>query len=367
MIFALALLIPAHAQEVVESWTYSDYPNGKDIAGYDGWYGGYKEDPWAGYTAESGNKYAYATTDEGDGEIGSGGAIDNWIVNDGASVEDVLVWSTAYTRDDDTMGLVFNFQDELNFHMLVLVGSTSGGGGGGGGAGSNGYGLDQGTWLIRVEDGKVHEVDSVPDRFDRYTTVAVAASCDDGVLTGWIWNDSSADWGNYDIMVQGEVENCFGPGAVGFYAYNQGGADNFTGFGAVGAYNWDDDSDGIGDDDDNCEFVANPDQEDLDDDGIGAACDDDEGGTDGTGTDGTGTDGTGTDGTGTDGGGTDGGGTDGGGGDGGGGDVGGDGGLLTPGAAKGELTACGCNGAGGAMGGLGLALAAVFGRRRRRA
>ncbi|MEM1002643.1 MAG: gliding motility-associated C-terminal domain-containing protein, partial [Bacteroidota bacterium] len=38
----------------------------------------------------------------------------------------------------------------------------------------------------------------------------------------------------------------------------------------------DDDNDGILDVDDNCQFVANPDQDDNDGDGIGDACDDDD-------------------------------------------------------------------------------------------
>ena len=69
-------------------------------------------------------------------------------------------------------------------------------------------------------------------------------------------------------------------GSIGFYAYNIGGiedGDDYTFFGEVDVFAYDDDDDGVMDDEDNCEDVANEDQQDLDGDGIGSACDDDEG------------------------------------------------------------------------------------------
>ncbi|HCH64781.1 MAG TPA: hypothetical protein DFR83_18385, partial [Deltaproteobacteria bacterium] len=108
---------------------------------------------------------------------------------------------------------------------------------------------------------------------------------------GRYWNDADDAWGDA-IALSGSDSSPLPAGATGVYAYDSGYGDNFliTAFGSLELYAYDDDNDGVIDDNDNCESVANPDQSDRDRDGIGAACDSDDGGGDG-GDDGGGDDG----------------------------------------------------------------------------
>mgnify|MGYP003329751944 CR=1 FL=1 len=51
---------------------------------------------------------AASSTDDNGGSFGSGGAADNWLVNDNIDGTDNYIVTTAWSTDDDTLGLVFN-------------------------------------------------------------------------------------------------------------------------------------------------------------------------------------------------------------------------------------------------------------------
>jgi hypothetical protein len=327
-----ALSLPAAAQDIVDVWSYTDFPNGESIHGRDGWSSGYYEDDWYGYEGQQQN-YALPTTDENGGTWGDGGPHDNWLINDGAEVGDGIIVSSVYSEDDDTIGLVLRWQDPENYLLFLMTGS-------GRDEGSSPVGGGVYAALVEIRDGEATILDQVEDSYDRYTLHAFALGANDDEVFAVLWEDLDTDDDPIIELYAGGVDD-MGIGLGGFYAYDAGydggGGNTNVFFGGVGVAAYDDDSDGVIDDEDNCEQVANPDQADGDGDGIGSACDDDEGGSD------------------------EGGGSTG-------GDVGaGDDDTGLDGDKDLEITACsGCNGAGGAAGGvLAIGLAALAARRRR--
>jgi hypothetical protein len=321
----------------VELWSYGDYPADETLDGIDGWSSGYAEDPWYGVQGQT-QRYAAPLTDDNGGGFGEGGPTDNWLVNDAVEVGDGLVVSSVYSEDNDTVGLVFRWQSPLDYYLLLMTGT-------GRDEGSSPIGGGVYTALVRVSGGQAEVLDTVDASYDLYTLQAIALGANDDTVFAAVWSDTNTD-GEADIQLGADGQPEEGLGLVGFYSYDAGydGGRNSTNvyFGPLGVIGFDEDEDGVIDDEDNCEFVENPDQEDLDGDGIGSACDDDEpSGEDGGGDGGDG-------------------GAD--------GDVGGgtdSGGDRIDSDVK--LTACGgCSGTGGVGVGLvGLLLAAVGARRRR--
>jgi len=331
----LALLAQTASAQDVLLWSYDSYPDEQQLDGLDGWSSGYPEDPWEGYRSEnSGQHYARSMTDDNGGDWGgSPDATDNTLTNAAAVAGDGWMISSIYSEDDDTIGLVFDWHDSSNYYILMMCGT---------GWSTGSSPIEDGVWtgLVRIRDGNAYVLDWVGDSYDSYALQAVAIAVNDGVVVGKVWGGIDPGGDAYIDLIAVDDHPMEGTGRAGFYAYdagiNPGNSDVF--FGAITLYGFDDDGDGVADDEDNCEFVPNPDQQDLDGDGIGSACDDDEG------TGGGSTDGGATDGGGGDAGGADAGGSDAGGGDAGGGDAGGSG------LPDGGLTDGGWTGDGGATG-----------------
>ena len=254
----------------------------------------------------------------------------------------------AYTEDDDTLGVVFNFKMPILWVRLI---------------GTHGDDTNASihrlfpqvrTVLVKVEDGDVEVLEETEQSYTRGTLMQLYR-CNDERVYGIVWMDYEADASDYDIFLNHQDDAPLPRGHAGFYAYDAGGfdSDQVTLFGEITVYAYDDDADGVLDDEDNCEDTATPDQQDLDGDGIGSACDDDEGSSDDGGDDEGSDDGSAADAG--DEGGDDGGGPD----SGGSWDTGSGGGLDTddglslgddrPLATGGDLTLCGCSGTGGAV------------------
>ncbi len=392
---AVAALTGASEAEAAnrEVWRYASWADGRSLSGRDAWASGYGADDWVGVADDAGGTYAAPTTDDNGGAIGEGGAADNWLVNTDHPVAQGYFTAIAYTTDDDTLGLILDQEDALNFYALMIVGPTTGSASDGLTIGSNpiGSGTRRST-LIKVQSGVITELDSAEGvGFPMGSLFKIGIGRNNNQIWARIWSDPSASFSAAETVLVGADTARFGPGSWGVYAYDIGSP--ITAFGEVVLYQYDDDDDGVFDDTDNCETTANPDQLDDDGDGIGAACDPDEaspgdeGGGGGDGTTDTGLPGDGGAGDGADAG------DAGDAGDGGAGDGADSTDSATPGGDEGDAdgsnggdvdlglsedlsgniygdedkaTGCACSGAGSAMGGLGFAIAGLWARRRRR-
>ena len=376
LILLLGVSSPAHAYDLLEYWQYDDYEDDASMVGTDGWTCGFSEDRWEGwYSNDSGASYVQPTTDYNDGDFGGSwgaeGAVDNWLVNESVSVEDGVIRNRLYSEDDDTIGIVFQFQNSRNFYAFLLTNS----------GGNSPVGVDGQMYVLKVSGGDAEILAQTDADYAMGTSVmGVELMVNDGAIQATYWEEEPDRWTDPDVVLTATDPEPFDAGAAGFYSYDAGGTDRGETevyFGTVTVLQLDDDEDGVADDGDNCEFVSNVDQTDSDSDGIGDACDE-AGGTDSGGTGGDG--GTDSGGPGGDGGGTDSGGP--GGGDGGTAASGGEGGaegsgddggagLDDTGAGvdskipDGSLTSCGCASAQVSLGWLSLAAGALLVARRR--
>lgn len=320
----VALLTATALAGTIEAWTAADFPDEEYLAGWQDWESGWEEDPWVGIEYE-GTNYATMIYDaDDDGGFGDGGAHDNYLWNPVELVRQGEFATGAYVDDDDGYGLVFGVSDD-GYYLALFCGVD-------GGDASTCPTDDMevpGAAILRVQGRDVEMLDDV-DRSLEEGDNEVVVSMNDGVLT--------VSFGRSELTT--EVGEDFELTGVGFYGYNQGIYETNGQYDGSSAYYHDasvsfqdDDDDGVPDDTDNCEKVANADQADADGDGLGTACDDAEGG------------------------GEDSGGT----GDSGNDDGNGDGiGLTAPGS-------CGCSTGGPAAGVAAFALAALVSTRRRRA
>ena len=116
----------------------------------------------------------------------------------------------------------------------------------------------------------------------------MAGGVNDGRVFARVWNDPDADWADADVVLSATDDAQIPAGGYGFYAYEAGFDDYPSAFRAITAFQYDDDDDGVADDEDNCEFVPNADQADADGDGVGDAGEDGGGAGEGDGEDQTG-------------------------------------------------------------------------------
>lgn len=393
-LFALLLAGSASAGSV-QIFTGTSFPDGQPLDGTDGWVSGYSEDPWVGFDAGETGEWALPVTDDNGGSPGAGGAADNWLVQDTVSVGDGWLTAEVYTEDDDTVGVVLNQSAPDTYYAFVVFGFRGGPAEDGLTNGSNALGYSEGprAVLYEVDGGTVTILaEQSGTSYQPFTIFKLGIGRNNNTVWGRIWEDRDDAWADATVLSATDTSP-LPAGVAGLYTYDSGlGTEGLlTAFQTVRLYAYDTDDDGIFDDDDNCETVANPDQADADGDGIGSACDDDEGASDGGSDDG-----------GSDGGSGDGG-SDGGGSDGGSGDGGSDGGSGAGGSDTGsptdtggadpgntpaedtgaavewssdglsgseydsdaKATACGCSGTGSAMGGLLLTLGLLTARRRK--
>ncbi len=275
---ALLLTSPAHAYDLLDYWSYDDYSDGESMVGVDGWERGFDEDDWEGYYSDySGSNYVQSTTDYNTGDFGgdwgSGGAIDNWLVNSEVSVEDGVMRVVMYTEDDDTVGVVCRFGNAENY-ILAILGPRGA---------SNPIGTDnEFASIVKIAGGSAEVLATEEWSYTAGSVSGLELSCEDDQITLSYWQEQDDRWASPDEMVTATDSGARRSGSTGFYAYDAGGlresGETRVLFGAIEVLKMDEDEDGVADDDDNCEEDANSDQADADSDGIGDVCDDSSGG-----------------------------------------------------------------------------------------
>ncbi len=351
MLLTLLLLSSAFADDLLV-FDYDDYPDEDGLDGTDGWESGYAADDWEGYrSSSSGRHYAMPQSDDNGGSFGgSSDATDNTLTNEDISVLEGWALASIFTEDDDTLGLVWGWQDSRNYYMLHMTGT---------GSSSGSSPIEGGVWtgIVRIRDGVAEILAETNRSYSRDTLQDVAIGFSDGEVWVKVWSDfgSSSSSTPYISLTATDPSPITAPGRAGFYAYDAGAADReYSYFGPITVYAYDDDGDGVPNDEDTGSG----------DGGAGDGGAGDGGAGDGGAGDGGAGDGGAGDGGAGDGGAGDGGTPDGGGDGGGVGDTG-DGGLAFDGDV--ELTSCeGCSAGGAGFGLFALAPALLAAFRRRR-
>jgi uncharacterized protein (TIGR03382 family) len=255
----LLALNPGYCAEV-NAWDQDSFQGYGRMDGVDGWRSGFDDDRW---WTDGDDAYSDADYNNDDtywlSGYGSGWAADNWLIREGMpQVGQGGVEVNYRNEDDDTIGLVFGHRGSNTFY---LAGTSS----------DNapppfGFENSSRVFLIRVDNGDATSLGRVDADLGGLRHV-LKAQRDGTLLT--VWLDGTP-------VIQAEDTTPLEAGNAGFYAYDSGwdGGGNATEawFDDIRVYWLDEDDDGVVDDEDNCESVANADQADTDNDGTGDAC-----------------------------------------------------------------------------------------------
>jgi MYXO-CTERM domain-containing protein len=182
----------------------------------------------------------------------------NYLVHPAVDVVQGHFEAQVYSDDDDTIGLTFGFKSDNDYLVFLLCGATANSS-----CPLNSVGPGNAA-IVHVKQGQAEVLVSGAGGYQQGAVIDFNVTVNDGKI--------KATAGNVKLSTS-TIDNRNLNG-VGFYAYNAGAADgSYVYMWAPTLFAMDDDNDGVIDDQDNCESVANPDQTDADGDGQGAACD----------------------------------------------------------------------------------------------
>jgi MYXO-CTERM domain-containing protein len=265
----MLLLVSLAQAGSVSAWSFDGFDgDGVLEENYDAWEIGYDGDPW--YIFE-GALWSVSDDNTDNDQFGDGDANDNWVIHQ--SDDDVAQgWITAelINEDDDGFGVVSNHNGKDTFYLAFIT------------ADSTPTMVQQAEgptlYLLRVDGGDPELLDSQVLRMQEEGWQLEMTL---GVNDGQVFVEID---GTEMLSVADDAPLDAGTG--GLWSYDSGWTQQ-DGTGTLAPYvelYWsDDDDDGVPDDIDNCEFDANEDQADADGDGIGDACDPDDGNGDGNG------------------------------------------------------------------------------------
>ncbi len=243
-----------------------DAYSSSSFSGTTAWVSSYSTDTWSAQYYGG----VWAKTDDTGGTWGSGGAINNHLVYTGDSWDDFTFDATLYQGDDDTIGLVFRFQDNSNFYLLLFPGGADYPSVGTGGTSTSG----SGTRLYSVVGGSATLVASSTTSLTRLYTIDVEIVASGSDIDVYVDNNRNGVFATSEHLID-TTSTTLTTGEVGLYCYNNGNTNGGCYFDDVLVTLPDADSDTVADYEDNCPAVSNVSQADLDGDDVGDACDTD--------------------------------------------------------------------------------------------
>ncbi len=259
-----ALICMSAQAGVIEAWSVDDFGN-DTLPAQSGWTAGYETESWygyQGYLVDVGDENIEDNGYDYDGSdwpgFGAGTAADNWLVRGEELAQQVISLEFANT-DDDTFGVVAALSAPGTFYVVAHTGDSSP-------PPVLEVNNDQ-LFLLRVEGGQAEELASEGARLSNDDWNRLRVTLDDGQITVML---------NGELVLQATDPAPLPAGQAGVYSYDNGyeNRDEDLGYVESLSVGWqDEDDDGVADDTDNCEELANEDQADADEDGLGDVCD----------------------------------------------------------------------------------------------
>ncbi|MEQ1503167.1 MAG: MopE-related protein, partial [Myxococcota bacterium] len=214
MILLLALGRHAHAQTVVSFSDNFDAYTTNAFSGTAGWVSGTASDTWSTSVGDG----VYPLSDESTGTWGTGSYVDNHLVYTLDTWSDATIDTTVFSNDDDSVGIVFRYQNEDNFYVAFLTRE---------GAPHTGVGTPrqsyQGSKLFKIVNGSATQLATSNITYTlgveyELRIVAVGTSLE-------VWFDDDRN-GTFDAndRIMTAVDSAFSSGQVGVYCYDHGGS-----------------------------------------------------------------------------------------------------------------------------------------------
>ncbi len=227
------------------AWEPSAFQDGEAIDGSDGWASGYADDPWGAYKFE-GVAWAYSASDDGGGEWGDSGPNENWLVNPGVEMRHGGIAATTYMTDDDTLGLALG-DGSGTMWLFLLCGAED--------AEAPNCPVtlrgETGSVIVEVNGGEATVLAESGSSYGREEIGELYFMAYDGRLI--------ASWPDGDVELEAELGSRPTIRAAGFYAYEAGlaGQDQTTAWFSEPLWLlFDNDDDGVPDDNDACPLDA---------------------------------------------------------------------------------------------------------------
>ncbi len=254
------------ASSALAGWTpeFSENWDSSNVIAYSGtnsWVSGFSGDTWT----TSGVGGVSALSENNTGSWGGNSGADNHLVKTDLFFSDFQIDVRFRSWDDDTVGIVFRFQDDLNFYVAFISNEA-------GPAIPNGEGAYvPGVRLYRVQAGAAVELAAVAGAYAQNQFHDSRVIADGNQLEYYVDLNRNGSYSIAERLIS-VTDGTWSQGNIGLYSYTNGDP-NGTDFDDLVVSIWDEDDDGWADIYDNCTAVFNPSQDNYDNDAFGDACD----------------------------------------------------------------------------------------------